>query len=140
MLSTEKGMSLVALIIAITLTSLLGVGITSFMSAKQQSLVPQLNSFKAYTIAQAGIEFAIRYAYDNKYDHDLLSTTNPNHFGTPKTVHLDVDGLPYGRFTISYNSAQDILTSLGIYEVNGVEVARRTIVLRRFSSYYGYSP
>ena len=38
---TEKGMSLVALIIAITLTSLLGVGIVSFMGAKQKSLVPQ---------------------------------------------------------------------------------------------------
>jgi hypothetical protein len=118
-LFTEKGMSLVVLIVAITLTSLLGVGITSFMSAKHKTLVPQAKTYQAYTIAHAGIEFAIRYAYDNKDDGDF-----PNaHF--PKTV-------PFGggSFTITYDSTNNVVRSVGVYET-----ASRTIELTNFKSY-----
>jgi hypothetical protein len=116
---TEKGISLVVLIIAITLTSLLGVGIVSFMGAKQKTLVPQAQTYQAYTIAHAGIEFALRYAYDNKDDNDF-----PNlHF--PKTVFFGG-----GSFTITYDSTNNLVRSVGIYKT-----ASRTIELTNFRSY-----
>jgi hypothetical protein len=116
---TEKGISLVVLIIAITLTSLLGVGIVSFMGAKQKALVPQAQTYQAYTIAHAGIEFAIRYAYDNKDDNDFPNS----HF--PKTVFFGG-----GSFTITYDSTNNLLRSVGTYKT-----ASRTIELTNFRSY-----
>jgi hypothetical protein len=119
MLLTEKGISLVVLIIAITLTSLLGAGIVSFMGAKQKTLVPQAQTYQAYTIAHAGIEFAIRYAYDNKDDNDFPNS----HF--PKTVFFGG-----GSFTITYDSTNNLLRSVGTYKI-----ASRTIELTNFRSY-----
>lgn len=121
MWSTEKGISLVVLIIAITLTSILGVGIVSFMGAKQKALVPQVQSYQAYAIAHAGIEFAIRYAYDNKDDSDFPSA----HF--PRTIAFGG-----GAFTISYDVTANTLRSVGIYET-----ATRTIEVTNFRSYAG---
>jgi len=117
---TEKGISLVVLIIAITLTSLLGVGIVSFMGAKQKTLVPQAQTYQAYTIAHAGIEFAIRYAYDNKDDNDFPGSHLLN-----KTVSFGG-----GTFTITYDHVNNKLTSVGTYET-----ASRTIELINFRSY-----
>jgi hypothetical protein len=119
MLFTEKGMSLVILIIMITLTSLLGVAVTSLMSAKQKGLVPQVQSYQAYALAGAGIEFAIRYAYDNREDNDFPSA----HF--PKTVVFGG-----GTFTITYNSSTNTVQSVGLYGT-----ASRTIELTNFSCY-----
>jgi len=118
-LLTEKGISLIVLIVAITLTSLLGVGIVSFMGAKQKTLVPQVQTYQSYAIAHAGIEFAIRYAYDNKDDNDF-----PNaHF--PKTISFGG-----GSFTITYDRNNNALLSQGTYET-----ATRTIELTNFRSY-----
>lgn len=116
---TEKGISLVILIVAITLTSLLGAGIISFMGAKQKTLVPQAQTYQAYSIAHAGIEFAIRYAYDNKDDNDFPNS----HF--PKTVSFGG-----GSFTITYDSTNNTVQSVGVYET-----ASRTIQLTNFRSY-----
>jgi len=116
---TEKGISLVVLIVAITLTSLLGVGIVSFMGAKQKTLVPQAQTYQAHAIAHAGIEFAIRYAYDNKYDNDFPNS----HF--PKTVSYGG-----GNFTITYDITNNVVRSVGTYET-----ATRTIELTNFRSY-----
>ncbi len=116
---TDKGFSLIVLIVVITLTSLLGVGIVSFMGAKQKTLVPQVQAYQAYAIAHAGIEFAVRYAYDNKDDNDF-----PNaHF--PKTI-------PFGggSFTITYDLTNNLVRSVGVYET-----ASRTIELTNFRSY-----
>ena len=116
---TEKGFSLVVLIVAITLTSLLGVGIVSFMGAKQKTLVPQVQTYQAHAIAHAGIEFAIRYAYDNKDDNDFPGS----HF--PKTISFGG-----GSFTIMYDSSNNMVRSVGTYET-----ASRTIELTNFRSY-----
>jgi len=120
---TDKGFSFIVLIVAITLTGLLGVGIVSIMGAKQKTLVPQAHAYQAYAIAHAGIEFAIRYAYDNKNDDDF-----PNaHF--PKTVSFGG-----GSFTITYYYDTDTNTyavrSEGVYQT-----AKRTIELTNFRSY-----
>lgn len=142
MLSTEKGISLVVLIIAITLTSFLGVGIVSFMGAKQKSLVPQAQSYQAYAIAQAGIEFGIRYAYDNKDDSDFPYGPTGSHIPrSPDEKSIDFPSLG-GRFRISYRCAKDptdtvILTSVGEHQLAGITVAARTVELRDFHRYAG---
>jgi hypothetical protein len=123
MSSDRNGASLIILIVAITLVSFLGFGIASFMGAKQKSLVPQAQSYQAYAIAQAGIEFGIRYAYDNKDDPDFPSPPIPQ-----EGKAISFGG---GTFTISYNTTADVLTSAGVYQT-----ATRTIELRRFRCYY----
>ena len=123
----KSGLSLVALIVAITLTSLMGIGVASFLVSKQKSLVPQAQSFKAFSISQAGVEFAIRYAYDNKDRYDFPTVQ------FPKKVF--VEG---GSFRISYireTSGSLTLTSEGRYEIGGQVVAVRTIELRNFGNY-----
>ena len=130
---TEKGISLVVLIIAITLTSLLGVGIVSFMGAKQKTLVPQAQTYQAYTIAHAGIEFAIRYAYDNKDDNDF-----PNSH-LPRDPNEKIVTFGAGQFRINYHCAPDnstvILKSIGEYQATGTTVATRVVELQDFSQY-----
>ena len=65
-LSNKRGAALIILIIVITITGLIGAGILSMMGAKQRSYAFQLQSYQAYMLAHAGVEFAIRYACDNK--------------------------------------------------------------------------
>lgn len=78
MLSNSKGIALIMLIIAITITALIGAGITSFMASKKATKDYSIYSYQAYTLAHAGIEFAIRYAHDNRVDFVL----NPNNYIT----------------------------------------------------------
>ena len=59
-LSNKRGAALVILIIVITITGLIGAGILSMMGAKQRSYAFQLQSYQAYMLAHAGVEFAIR--------------------------------------------------------------------------------
>lgn len=66
LLLTTKGVALVILIVAITITALIGAGITSFMASKKASEELPLYSYQAYLLAHAGVEFAIRYIHDNK--------------------------------------------------------------------------
>ncbi len=66
MLFNERAVALVILIIVITVTALIGAGVVSFMGAKQKSYPYQVQSYQAYMIAHSGVEFAVRYAHDNK--------------------------------------------------------------------------
>jgi hypothetical protein len=65
MLFTNKGISLVVLLIAMTLISVLGASFVSLMSAKQKSFLHQIDSYRALNIANAGTEFAMRVVSDN---------------------------------------------------------------------------
>lgn len=139
MLLTDKGVSLIILIVAITFVSFLGLGIASFMGAKQKSLVPQTQSYQAYTIAQAGIEFGIRYAYDNKDDSDFPGDHIPP---SPNEKSVDFPSPGQGKFRISYRCTADptstvILTSIGEHQLAGITVATRTVELRDFHRYAG---
>ena len=57
-LSNKRGAALIILIIVITITGLIGAGILSMMGAKQRSYAFQLQSYQAYMLAHAGVEFA----------------------------------------------------------------------------------
>jgi hypothetical protein len=61
----KKGVSLLVLIFAITILSIFGVGLAIIMYAKFRSFPYMTSSHQAQALADAGIEFALRYAKDN---------------------------------------------------------------------------
>ena len=63
-LSNNKGISLVVLIVAMTLIAILGTSFVSLMSSKQKGFLSQIDSYRALNIANAGVEYAIRYVSD----------------------------------------------------------------------------
>jgi type II secretory pathway component PulK len=140
---TEKGISLVVLIVAITVMSILGAGIASLVGSRQKSYPMQVHSYQAYMAAHAGIEFAIRYAYDNQNDFK----TDPAKYipsapawKTPITLGPVNDGRGMLRFRLQYSANNGgTLTSEGHYTVPGAAVdqavARRTVILQNFREY-----
>ena len=119
---TDRGMSLVILIVIITVIGFLGAGIVSFMGAKQKSYPIHVKSHQALGLANAGIEFAIRYAYD-KYQ---AGQSIQDCLGLPVTVNFG-----NGSFTIQYIGGSGYtLKSVGI---SGN--ATREVRLNKFPSY-----
>lgn len=88
---------------------------------KQKSVSLVIYSAQAFFLAQSGEEFAVRYARDNNWTTTtLLNNLN----GVTRN-------LGSGRFTLTYNSGNDTLTSMG--EVpTGTE--RRRISVSNFTS------
>ena len=60
----NKCISLVVLIVVMLGVAIIGGGVATVMSSKQKSYPFALNSFKAYQIANAGIECAIAWVKD----------------------------------------------------------------------------
>lgn len=128
MLSNHKGISLVVLLVAITLISILGVSFVSLMTSKQKSFLHQVDSYRALNIAHAGIEYAIRFASDGLDNNgNSIFFSNPNLSTTGKS-------LGGGAFAINYTYNQainnDFLTIMGTYKGSS-----RTIRLSRFRRY-----
>jgi hypothetical protein len=108
-LSNNKGVALIILIIAMTLISLLGAGMVSFMGAKQKSYPFQVNSYRALNIANAGVEYAIRFASDG-----LDSNGNSIFFSNPTLTTLG-KSFSEGNFTVNYDYPNNRLTIIGTY-------------------------
>jgi hypothetical protein len=68
MLSNNKGISLVILIVAMTLIAILGASFVSLMGSKQKGFLYQIDSYRALNIANAGVEYAIRHISDSVSD------------------------------------------------------------------------
>ncbi len=64
-LSSQRGVSLMLLIVMITVFAGVAVGVVTLLRARHESYPYQVQSYQAYTLAHAGIEFAIRYAREN---------------------------------------------------------------------------
>jgi len=132
MLFNKRGVALVILIIAMTLIAVLGAGVVSFMGAKQKSYPFQIQSYQAYNLAHAGVEFAIRYAYDNKDGFN----SSPNTYMPAPTATSGKTVQPFGAnngtFELFYNNAVDrgTLTSIGKFGAS-----QRRVVLRNFRCY-----
>ena len=73
-LFNNKGISLVILLVAMTLITILGTSFVSLMSSKQKGFLYQIDSYRALNIANAGVEYAIRFASDGL---DTLGFLNP---------------------------------------------------------------
>ena len=109
----NKGVTLITLIIAITIFAVFITVFSYVMIAKHGSEALYVQSTQAYAVAQAGIEYGIRYAMDNGYgDFPINNQT----FGN-------------GSFTLDYDdtSVPSTLTSTGT-----VGVAIRQIILQGF--------
>lgn len=126
-LFNSKGSSLVVLLIAITLISVLGASFVSLMSSKQKGFLHQLDSYRALNIANAGMEHAIRYAFDEIGRQDSpLFARNP--YDSP--VYNFHGGTFWYRYAYSEIIADDLLTVNATYR--GSE---RRVRLRRFRDY-----
>ncbi|MBA3016614.1 MAG: hypothetical protein KJ550_05470 [Proteobacteria bacterium] len=120
----NKGVTLITLIIAITIFAVFITVFSYVMIAKHGSEALYVQSTQAYAIAQAGIEYSIRYAMDVKNPMGkpgfLADPTNENYF--PKN-----QALGDGSFNLVYDNSNNTLTSTGT-----VGVAEREIILQRF--------
>jgi hypothetical protein len=121
----DKGISVLFLIIALLLLTAVGYVLTYLIPAKQKSVIFPIHSAQSFYIAQAGVEYAIRYSSDQGWRTaaDFVRLNNP---GVNQRI------LGRGRFTISYDSAADRLTSTG--EITGSD-ARRTVRVDNFTPF-----
>ena len=113
----NKGVTLITLIIAITIFAIFITVFSYVMVAKHGSSALYVQSTQAYAVAQAGIEYGIRYATDN--DSDAINSLGEINFGD-------------GSFTLVYDDSNNALTSTGT-----AGVAERAIILSSFSGYVG---
>lgn len=124
MLFNNKGISLVILLISMTLIAVLGASFVSLMSAKQKSFLHQIDSYRALNLANAGVEYAIRFASDGG---DTLGFSNP----ALTTTERSLGG---GAFSISYiynqTISNDLLRVTGTY--NGSSREARLLRFRRY--------
>lgn len=129
MLSNSKGVSLVVLLIAMTLITILGTSFVSLIASKQKAFVYQIDSYRALNLANAGVEYAVRFASDGTDGlGNSILLTNP-------TLTL-TRSLGPGSFDLAYrysrtNIENDVLTATGSYRNS----ARRVVNLRRFRRY-----
>jgi len=119
---TDKGLSLVVLIIIITVFGFLATGIVSFIGAKQKSYPVHVQSYQALALANGGIEFAIRYAND-KYQ---IGQSVQESLGSPVTVNFG-----NGSFTIQYIGG----TNYTLKSVGTSGNATREVRVNRFPGY-----
>lgn len=116
----NKGVTLITLIIAITIFAVFITVFSYVMIAKHGSEALYVQSTQAYAVAQAGIEYGIRYATDNSSSVIFPSTPLDPLPTITKT-------LENGSFTIEFNPnvAPKLLTSTGT-----VGIAERKITVR----------
>lgn len=113
----KDGISVIALVIVLLLLGALGFVLTSLIITKQESAVLPFRSTHAFYLAQAGIEYAIRYASDQE-DFD------------PDDTFSVTKDLGAGSFTVTYDPGDGSVTSTGT-----VGTAERVVKLASFTSY-----
>jgi len=82
----ERGVSLITAIVALLLLSVLGLAVVSLVMVESQISVNQLYSLQAFSLAEAGIERAIRAIRD---DESTTQTADPTADGYCVTPSLD---------------------------------------------------
>ncbi|MBM4330273.1 MAG: hypothetical protein FJ117_03430 [Deltaproteobacteria bacterium] len=120
-----KGVSALFLIMAMMLLTAVGYVLSYLIPTKQKSVSLAIYSPQAFFIAQAGVEYGVRYSSDQGWRNstDLLRLNGAG---------VNQRNLGNGRFTISYNSGSDRLTSRG--EISNSS-ERRTVEVSNFSQF-----
>jgi hypothetical protein len=116
------------LIIAITVFAAVAIGIVTLLRSRHESYPYQVQSYQAYTLAHAGVEFALGYAKENA----------DNFFQNPVS-YIPPDGKEFrfgnGKFTLRYiPGCPDTLYSRGT-----CGMATREVRLTEFGSFVGQS-
>ena len=132
--NNQKGVSLLLLIIAITVFAGIAIGVVTLLRTRYLSYPYQVQSYQAYALANAGIEFAIRYAKENNTDPGAA-----NSFALQPQLYIPTDGtykdFSFGnrRFSLKYvPGCPDMIYSKATYGT-----ATREVVLSNFGSYLG---
>ena len=132
--NSQRGISLMLLILAITVFAAVAIGIVTLLSLRYQSYPYQVQSYQAYALANAGVEFAIRYAKDNNTDPSA-----PTSFSLQPQLYIPTDGtyktFSSGNLTFSLKyvpGCPDRLYSKATYGT-----ATREVILSNFGSYLG---
>ncbi|MEA1929257.1 MAG: hypothetical protein U9N73_13705 [Candidatus Auribacterota bacterium] len=118
----NKGSALIIMVAMIVFLTLLALAFSRIMVTSKLGTVNTIASPRAYYIAQAGLEYALRYARDNpntwenKFSHKL----------SEKSFSRDFGG---GRFYLSYIRNQDQLISWARFSPSV-----RAVALDNFSS------
>ena len=98
--SSQRGVSLMVLILAITVFAGVAAGVVTLLRVRHESYPYQVQSYQAYALANAGVEFAVRYARDNMNADGSGSFvgffTGPN--GIPSTGQGRKFTLPNGSY------------------------------------------
>ena len=147
-LSSQRGISLMLLIIAVTVFAGVAIGVVTLLRSRHESYAYQVQSYQVYALAHAGIEFAIQLAKDNKDPND------PNSFVNHPEYYIPIDGtykafkFGNGWFALKYArgcagvapwGSQDALYSRGCLTQPGTDGtcpgATREIQLGIFSQY-----
>lgn len=126
-LSNSRGISLVILIVAMTLITILGVSFVSIMASKQKGVLYQIDSYRALNIANAGVEYAIRYASDGL-------DSNGNSVFSDQGLSTLGRNLGGGTFSINYAYSQTIDAD-GITVIGTYGNSSRQVRLSRFRRY-----
>ena len=121
------------LILAITVFAGVAVGVVTLLRTRHESYPYQVQSYQAYALAHAGVEFAMRYADDNADDFFV----NPAAYLPPGKEF----SYGNGKFSLTYRQGtyiqgkwdcRDILTSRGT-----CGTATRAVELLNFSFFVG---
>lgn len=99
----------------------IGYVFSYLVPTKQKSVIFSISSNQAFFIAQAGVEFAVRYASDNNWTTPAL-LTNLNGMAR---------NLGNGQFTLHYDSVTDRLTSRGDVR----NTTQRQIIISNFTQF-----
>jgi len=128
-LFNNRGISLIVLIVAMTLIAILGASFVSLMGSKQKGFLYQIDSYRALNIANAGVEFAIRYVSDG-----LSDTTNPsnNFFNNPSAAVTK--SFADGAFIFTYDHINNRIAVTGSYP-DPTPLSRREIKISNFRRY-----
>lgn len=126
MLSNNKGISLVVLLVVITLISVLGASLVSVMTSKQKGFFHQIDSYRALNLANAGVEYAIRFASDGTDD-----SGNSIFYTNQELIMTKYFFQGQGSFEIRYKFDEDVLEAKGSYRNS----ARRFVRLHHFRRY-----
>ncbi len=124
---TDKGMALIVLMGIIVAVGIMGAGIVSFMDVKQRSYPVAVRSYQALNLANAGVEFAIRYKTENP--GAFLNSTNPLSPGNAITVNFGE-----GRFTVQY-LGNPPTSNYALKSTGECGVGKREVRIEKFAGY-----
>jgi hypothetical protein len=139
--STNRGVALVLLIVAITITALIGAGISSFMASKKASEDLPTYSYKASMLAQSGVEFAVRYAHDNWIDFNInpvsfINNESPGTCTTATAKPVYDSSTPANVMSyLCYDSTLGSLTYGQLTTIGVAGAAQKKIIIRNFRKY-----
>lgn len=129
MLSNNKGISLVILIIAMTLIAILGASFVSLVGSKHRGFLYQRDSYRALNIANAGVEYAIRHISD-----DLGDATSTYFRNLSTSDDISIINFVGGTFSITRDFSADNIEVTGLYPIP-TPVSTRIVRLSNFRNY-----